>query len=84
MINIKPDMLVDMKDVLGDLAYEYNLPYLRFDELVLLGKCAVNVYGLEDRSKRITFAELCECISKYVESPFGNKVLRQILAGKRK
>ncbi len=69
---------VDMTDVIGTLAIEHGLPYMRFDKLVELGKYTALVYGLNKEGTRIPFAVLCEYIEKYIATPFGAKVAREL------
>lgn len=71
--------LVLMEDVIGDMASEYGIPVITFDNLVALGKLAVNVYNLQDKGKKISFDDICVHIKKYIETPFGMKELKRLL-----
>jgi hypothetical protein len=74
----KEDRFVNMEHVIGQWAVDYNIPVLRFDQLVELGRRAVTVYNLHDYSKRIPFAELCEYIIKFIRTPFGENMLKNL------
>lgn len=74
----KEDRYVNMTSVIGELAFDYNIPVMRFDQLVELGKRSVAVYGLEDHSKKIPFADLCEYIIAFIKTPFGEKTLLEL------
>lgn len=69
---------VDMHAVIGTLAIELNIPVLRSEQFVELGKRAVTVYGLEAQAKKIPFADVCEYILHYIKTPFGAKTLKQL------
>lgn len=71
-------MWVDMQDVVGDMAQEHGIPVLQFQDLVTLGKRAVNVYGLHSEAKKISFDEMCEAIKEYISTPFGRNTLKNI------
>ncbi len=77
--NNHEDMYVDMRDVIGDLVYEYGIPILSFDNLVALGQRVVIVYKLDHLARRITFDEICYYICEYIRTPFGRKVLEEIV-----
>ena len=70
---------VDMTDVIGHLAIEYNLPYLNFDDFVILAKRVVKIYNLEAQSRQIPFSTLCSYITSYVDTPWGRKALRELI-----
>lgn len=70
---------VKLEDIVGELAREYGWPLIPLDGLILLGQRAVKVYGIEERSKKITFSELCDYISDYISTPFGRHSLEDIL-----
>lgn len=69
---------VSMEHVIGTLAFEYNIPILELDDLILLGKRAVIVYDLDKYAKKITFHELCEYICTFIKTPFGLNLLKQL------
>jgi hypothetical protein len=71
--------LVDMRDVVGDLANEWGIPIMSFDNLVLLGQRVVIVYALDAVAKRITFDVMCHYIAKFIQTPFGGRVLQELL-----
>lgn len=71
---------VDLRDVVGERAMEYGLPLISFDNLVELGKRAVNVYGLDNRAKYITFDMICEHINEFINTPFGKNTLKKLLS----
>ncbi len=75
---IDPNMYVNMDHVLGDLAYEYGIPYMQFKDLVLLGQHAVRVYNLHP-ANRISFDCLCTHIRLFICTPFGRKVMHEIV-----
>ncbi len=72
------DKLVDLEEVVGSLALEYGTPYITFDDLIEIGKKAMRVYGLEEEGRRITFEDMCKCITDYVKTPFGMKCLKEL------
>ncbi len=72
--------LVDMTDVIGNLALDYNLPYMSLENLVELGKHTKRVYKLDDSAKTISVEQFFEYIAKFVQTPFGNKVYRSLSA----
>lgn len=72
-------LYVDMTDVIGNLAYEHGIPTISFDDLIKLGQRVVIVYGLDHLAKRITFDVMCTYIAKYIQTPFGRKVLDDIV-----
>lgn len=78
MKTINPNLLVNMDHVIGDLVYEYGIPYLYFSDLIKLGQHTVRVYGLDKSAKRISFDVLCTYISMFIKTPFGNRVLRNL------
>lgn len=69
---------VDMSDVIGELAIDYNIPYLTFESFIELGKRVARIYDLCDHGKKITFHEMCEYINIFIRTPFGKKVLDDI------
>ncbi len=71
--------LVDLNDIIGNLASDYGIPYLLFDDLVTLGQYAVRTFKYEKFGKRITFEELCMLIVAYIEMPFGKAQLKRLL-----
>ena len=81
---ITENTVVNMEDVLGNLAIDYNIPYLTFNQLVTLGMRTAHACNLDWKAKKIPFAELCDHIQSFVQTPFGQKVLRDILAGRIK
>lgn len=70
---------VDLRDVVGERAMEYGLPLISFENLVELGKRAVQVYCLEERAKYITFGMMCEYIQAFISTPFGENTLKKLL-----
>lgn len=70
---------VDMTHVIGQLAVDYGVPVMQFDQLVELGKRAVIVYGLQPQAKSIPFADLCAYIIAFINTPFGRKALQEAL-----
>jgi hypothetical protein len=72
------EQYVNMEHVIGYLAQEYNIPILSFDSLIELGKRAVEVYRLQQHAKTIPFADLCEYITAYIQTPFGHKSLVEL------
>lgn len=75
----KYEKYVDLSNVIGELAYDYGIPYISFDSLVILGQRAVKVYGLDSQSKHISFDTMCLYIAKYINTPFGDRILRELL-----
>jgi len=69
---------VDMQQVIGSLAIDYNIPHMEYEDLITLGVYAVRVYNLEQFAKQIPFADLCEYITGFIKTPFGNKILKQL------
>jgi len=74
----KDDRLVNMEHVIGELVHKYNVPIMSFEALTTLGKRAVTVYGLEPQAKKIPFSDLCDYITAFIQTPFGNKVLNEL------
>lgn len=70
---------VKLEDVIGETAYEYGWPVLEFDNIIALGKKAVQVYGLQDKYRKITFEVMCEYITKYINTAFGRRVLIELI-----
>lgn len=77
MKKIDPNLLVNMDAVIGDMVHEYGVPYLKFDALVTLGERVVRVYSL---GNKVSFDTLCVYIKKYISTPFGAKLLRELLS----
>lgn len=77
-MNTNTAKYVNMDNVIGPLAQKYGTPYMRFDDLVTLGKRVVIIYGLDKHCKTIPFATLCEYIQKYINTPFGAKMLKDL------
>jgi len=77
-MKINSDTLVNMEHVIGQLALEYSIPILSFENLVKLGQRAVAVYGLSSQASKIPFADLCDYISAYIQTPFGLRVLKEL------
>lgn len=71
---------VVMEDIIGDLAHEYGIPILPFEELIKLGHRVVQVYKLEDKARKITFDMLCEYIKMFLGTPFGSNTLKELRA----
>jgi len=69
---------VYLEDVIGPLAEEYGLPYISFDNLVILGKRAMRVYHQEEQGRKITFEMMCKYINDYISTPFGLNSLRRL------
>lgn len=69
---------IQMHQVIGDLAFDYNIPLLRFEDLVELGKRTVTVYKLDKYATKIPFADLCEYISMFVKTPFGENLVKKL------
>ncbi len=78
MKEIPETQYVDMTDVIGTIAIEYNLPYMRFEKFVELGKHVKRVYNLDTQANTILCSELCEYIAKYIQTPFGAKVAHEL------
>lgn len=74
----KKNLYVNFDNVVGHLAAEYGIPFISFDNLVLLGQRAVIVYNLDSQAKRITFDTMCCYISKFISTPFGAKQLYEL------
>ena len=73
------EQYINMEHVIGYLAIEYEVPIISLDSLILLGQRTVNVYNLQKYSKKIPFGELCEYITMFIQTPFGNKMLRELI-----
>lgn len=69
---------VNMQDILGSLAIDYNIPILELDNLIILAQRTVIVYNLDKYSKQITVAELFDYIKLFVQTPFGNTLLKNL------
>jgi hypothetical protein len=67
-----------MENVIGELAHEHGVPLLSFEDLTQLGKQAIAVYGLHHRATKITFAEICCYIIKFISTPFGLNALKNL------
>lgn len=74
----KQELYVRLEDVIGELAHEHGLPIISFDNLVELGKRVVTVYNLDHQAKKITFEVMCTYIRKFIATPFGLKMLREL------
>lgn len=73
------DKYVNMEQVIGNIAIEYNIPLLKFDELVYLCKKTVIVFNLDQQAKKIPFTTLCDYVKLFIQTPFGKKILEQII-----
>lgn len=78
-MNNKAIKYVNLFDIIGEASFEYGIPVITIDELILLGKKVVRVYDLEKLARKITFEMLCYYIKLYISTPFGNKVLLEII-----
>ncbi len=58
------------------LAYEHGIRNVNFENLVDLGRKAVIVYRLQDKSETLSFDELCSYIKMFISTPFGVKALK--------
>lgn len=71
---------INMLDVIGeDLVYKYNTPYITFDNLIILARRAIVVFDLQYiYNKKIPFDIICLSIIKYINTPFGKKILYEL------
>ena len=60
-------------------AREFGIPITTFEGLVLLGKHAIRVFGVENPN-RVSFDKLCEVICKFLDTPWGFKILKEVLS----
>ena len=78
-MKVMSGLYVNMNDVIGDLALEYGIPVIPFEDLVALGKRVVLIYNLDSKAKRITFDTICYYIRLFISTPFGKKALYDIV-----
>ncbi len=69
---------VNLEDVVGYIAVEYNLPPMRGEDFITLCKRCVQVYQLENKARKITFDMMCQYLAMYVATPWGRKAIRDL------
>lgn len=69
-------IIVDMHDVIDDLSVKLRLSYTTLEGLEQMTRYAIRAYRVD--KDKLTFTEICELVHKFVQTPWGYKVCREL------
>lgn len=77
-MKIKDEVEIDMDELVYNLLLEHGVNIPCMHNIAYLGQRAVKAFGKWDDARTITFPEICECIKKFIKTPFGAKLLKEL------